>query len=763
MSTIKDIAERAGVSTATVSCALNGTKPVKEATRQKILQAAAELNYIPNAAARELKSHSTKTIGIILNDIKSKFHSDLFISLSTEFQRNGYLIEVAFSNDQPQVEHQNIDRILSKNVDGLVLISCQNEHSSFFTKRLPTLKIPVLFVERNPAGLAPNYIGYNTQETGWRIANELLEKNYSRVAVFCGPDLYSSEQAFARGFRQSFADHRIPLGYLNIYHIDPTKDTAFRLGLSCFSEDLPQAVICSTREITDGVLLAAKFLDLKIPDNLCCISINEESWDTFSYESGLLMISRSSTAFGESIAKKMLDLLNNPFTADQVYMEFDDKLNCLEQIPAPEDILPYSNPKLDDENAKELTIMMAETGSLRALELLSRSFERETGIHLKFEYYPQAKLLNEIVKQTTSGGKHDILAYDAPWLEYLYQNLCLADLREFRDTYGYDPNTCFPEVQRNVMINKRMYGIPINAGSQILFYRKDLFENPAIQEAYRQQFQLSLRPPRTWTEFNNIAKFFTQNYRAESPVPYGVSISGVLTSIDPEILTRLWAFGGSPWDSYGYPSLNTPANRNGFLSVKETFQYAHPDSLHRSLEQAMEDFINGQSAMLITFTEFASKIAAMNRNTLFNKVGYYKIPGNATVACGWSFGMNPFTPKRDAVFKYFSWLNRQSTSYFMTVLHGASQCMDSYHNHELKAMYPWLSYIEQSILTSQRRATVFRKNRLEVNPFEMSEILLTAMEKILKEEVDIDTILDEAQKEAVRIYTMYGNKGRSKI
>lgn len=763
MSTIKDIAERVGVSTATVSCALSGTKPVKEATKKKILQAAREMNYIPNAAARELKAHSTKTIGIILTDIKSKFHSDLFISLSTEFQKNGYLIEVAFSNDQPQIEKQNIDRMLSKNVDGLVLISCQNGNSTFFRNRLSNLDIPVLFMERNPAGLAKNYIGYNNLETGWRISNSLIKKNYSRIAVFCGPDLYSSEQAFSKGFKQSFADHHLSSENLSIYHLDPTKDAAFRIGLACLSENPPQAVICTTREITDGVLLAARCLNLKIPQNLCCISINEESWDTFSYDSGLLVISRSSSAFGETIAKKMLNLLNNPYTADQVYMEFEDKLSCLEQLRDPEEILSYSNPKLEQAETPELTILLAETGSLRALKLLSKSFEREKGIRLNFKFYSQQELLNEIIHQTASGGKHDIVAYDAPWLEYLYQNLCLADLREFQDTCNYDLSRCFPEIQRNVLVEKRMVGIPINGGSQLLFYRKDLFEAPEIQEAYRSQYQLSLRPPRTWTEFNNIARFFTKSYRHESPVNYGVSISGVVTSMDPEILSRIWSFGGSPWDSYGYPSLNTPANRNGFLSLKETLLYAKPNALQRSLEEATEDFLNGEAAMLITFTEFASKIASMNRNTLFNKIGYNRIPSNTTVACGWSFGMNPFSENRQAVYEYFSWLNRQSTSYFMTVLHGASQYRDSYHNQELRAMYPWLSITEQSILASQKRSGTYRKNRLEMNPFELSKILIHAMEQILEEDKDIDTILNEAQDEAIRVYIMHGNKSRSRI
>lgn len=78
-------------------------------------------------------------------------------------------------------------------------------------------------------------------------------------------------------------------------------------------------------------------------------------------------------------------------------------------------------------------------------------------------------------------------------------------------------------------------------------------------------------------------------------------------------------------------------------------------------------------------------------------------------------------------------------------------------------MYPWLSVTEQSIHASQKRTGPFRRSRLEMNPFEMSKILIHAMEEILDGKKDIDTILNEAQDEAVRIYIMYGNKSRSRV
>ena len=92
MVTIRDVAKKAGVSVATVSCALNGTKQVRPETRSRVLEAARALDYIPNSSARNLKIASSKVIGVILTDIKSQFHVDIFNSLSSYLQQRGYTI-----------------------------------------------------------------------------------------------------------------------------------------------------------------------------------------------------------------------------------------------------------------------------------------------------------------------------------------------------------------------------------------------------------------------------------------------------------------------------------------------------------------------------------------------------------------------------------------------------------------------------------------------------------------------------------------------
>ena len=146
MASIKEVAMLARVSPATVSNVLNQTKPVSAEKRERVLEAVRELNYLPNASARDLKRKTSKTIGIILTDINSRFHTDLFNALSSSIQQKGYSIQVAFTDDVINTEQEQIRRMLAQGVDGIILTSCQSDREADFWKGALAFRIPLIFV-----------------------------------------------------------------------------------------------------------------------------------------------------------------------------------------------------------------------------------------------------------------------------------------------------------------------------------------------------------------------------------------------------------------------------------------------------------------------------------------------------------------------------------------------------------------------------------------------------------------------------------------
>ena len=760
MTTIKDVAKKAGVSIATVSCALNGTKQVRPETKARVLAAARALDYIPNSSARNLKIASSKIIGVILTDIKSQFHVDIFNSLSSYLQQRGYTIQVAFSNELPGTERENIRLLLSQNICGLFLVTCQPEYSHFFASQLLKSRIPVIFMERVVKRLTTNYIGYNNYNITNEITTRLLDQGYRKIALVCGSLRFSSESDCVRGYAEAYSSAGTVANNDQICYTNMTKENAFQAYLKKFHNNPPEAILCTNREITDGVLLAIQYCGLKTPENLIIISFGEETWDNIAYNSGVYVVSRSASHMGELAAKKMLELLQEPNISDSFFIEMDES-----SIPTdfpPVSALKRPLPRTSCPSRK-LRILSCDIGSLNALRLLCTHFIQKTGISLEFTVLPQSQLLERISQSFTSlTDSFDLYTYDAPWLEYMVQNLCLSELREFIDSSGLDTSRFFAESRYNCMIGDRIYGIPITAGSQILFYRADLFEDPKLMSMFHEKYQISLRPPRTWTEFNNIAKFFTKKYNEDSPTEFGTSLAGgPEPELSPEIMIRLWGFGGGIWDSYGQPALNTVANANALANMVQTLNYVKPESMESTIEDTVDDFCNGKTAMLLSFTEFAQKISFQYHRSLRQRIGFYHIPSRRTASAGWSLGLNPFSPHREEAFEFLSWVCEQKTSFLLAVLNGAPQFVAPYHNHDLQRMYPWLPYSEASVHTSQKRNPPYQKTRLSVPPNVIDHILCAAFRKIVSSRVSIPLALEEAQAEAARIYTTYGHPVRS--
>ena len=270
MVTIRDVAKKAGVSVATVSCALNGTKQVRPETRSRVLEAARALDYIPNSSARNLKIASSKVIGVILTDIKSQFHVDIFNSLSSYLQQRGYTIQVAFSNELPGTERENIRLLLSQNVCGLFLVTCQPEYSNFFASQLLKSRIPVIFMERVVKRLTTNYIGYNNYNITHELVTRLLNQGYRKIALVCGSLRFSSESDCVRGYAEAYSSAGTVANSDFICYTNMTKENAFQAYLKKFHNNPPEAVLCTNREITDGALLAIQYCGPENPGKSHC-------------------------------------------------------------------------------------------------------------------------------------------------------------------------------------------------------------------------------------------------------------------------------------------------------------------------------------------------------------------------------------------------------------------------------------------------------------------------------------------------------------
>ena len=227
MATLKDVAKDAGVSIATVSCYLSGSKPVRASTRLKIQESIEKLKYIPNASARNLKSPQSRLVGVVLTDIDDLYHAEIFKGISSSLQSEGYSASVAFSNNLPDKECTIINDFISQNAAGLLIITCQPQNTEFFQNRLLNFRIPTVFLERIPQDLDACLAGFQNEKTAFYLTDALLEKGYRHIALVCGPSYFTSEHDCILGYQRAFAQRGIPWDDSLICTTNMTQEDAF--------------------------------------------------------------------------------------------------------------------------------------------------------------------------------------------------------------------------------------------------------------------------------------------------------------------------------------------------------------------------------------------------------------------------------------------------------------------------------------------------------------------------------------------------------
>ena len=183
MITIKDVAKRAGVASSTVSCVLNGKDNVSELTRQKVLGAASELNYVKHGPASELKRKSTQTIGVMVHDMSSPYFSDLVPGIESAIKSHGYDLIVCSSMGG---EKSTANRyIREKRIDGAIVIA-QDIPDELLTEAAAR-EFPIVVMDRQLANEHIVNVLMDDEQGGYLATKYLIDQGHRTIAYINGP------------------------------------------------------------------------------------------------------------------------------------------------------------------------------------------------------------------------------------------------------------------------------------------------------------------------------------------------------------------------------------------------------------------------------------------------------------------------------------------------------------------------------------------------------------------------------------------------
>jgi LacI family transcriptional regulator len=273
--TINDVAKIAGVSKATVSRVLNGSKPVSEDIRNKVMKVVQETNYKPSSLARSLVSKKTNIFGIIIPDVSNPFFSELVKGVQMTANENGYNILLCNTYDEFDKEMEYLNILDDKEVDGIIFLTSKIEekHKEFFS----SYKNPTVTVSRRFEDMPISSVDIDNFSAAYEVMNYLINLNHKKIAMIRGP-LYDKSTGYDRykGYEKALEDSNINLDEnLVVEGKFKVKDGYNAMSKLLTLKELPTAVFCACDEMAIGAIKCIYESGFKVPEDISVVGFDD--------------------------------------------------------------------------------------------------------------------------------------------------------------------------------------------------------------------------------------------------------------------------------------------------------------------------------------------------------------------------------------------------------------------------------------------------------------------------------------------------------
>jgi len=308
---LKDIALDLNVSVGTVSKVLRDHPDIGAETRARVLKRMSEVNYRPNLAARALVTGRSYIIGLVVPDLVHPFFGQVAKALSRVLRKKGYSLVLSSYEGDPELELQEIDQLLTRRVDALILASAQSASGGF--RRIAEHKTPFVLVDRRFAGFAANFVGVDDSGVGSIVATHLIGIGCRRIAHIGGPQV-STAIGRAEGFRRAMAARGRAVRPEYVIMREHGDDAGEAIGYSAMKQLLcldphPDGVFCYNDPTAMGAMKAVLEAGLRIPEDVALAGCGNVTYAEF-LRVPLTSVDQQSDAIGEQAAKMALQLLS---------------------------------------------------------------------------------------------------------------------------------------------------------------------------------------------------------------------------------------------------------------------------------------------------------------------------------------------------------------------------------------------------------------------------------------------------------------------
>ncbi len=309
--TIREVAQQAEVSMATVSRVLNGSTSVDPILAERVHAAAAHLKYQPSQVARMLAGQGSTLIGLLVTDMHNPFFLDLIRGVEEVAQQHGYLVVVCNTLENSQKEARYLEVLAREPIAGAIVVPTQGHIAGI--EYLKERHIPFVAVDRRVEDRSIDCVVIDNTAAAREAVNHLIANGYRRIGVLAGLRSVTNMNERVAGYRQALQNASIPReALLEQRGLLVGGDVGFRLAKKLLDLDPPvDAIFAANNRLTIGALQAIYACGKRIPDDVALVGFDETQWAIPEVIS-LTTVLQSAYELGSAAANRLIQRLQKP-------------------------------------------------------------------------------------------------------------------------------------------------------------------------------------------------------------------------------------------------------------------------------------------------------------------------------------------------------------------------------------------------------------------------------------------------------------------
>jgi LacI family transcriptional regulator, galactose operon repressor len=277
--TIRDVALRAGVSVATASNVVNGARPVGEASRLKVLEAIAALDYRLDRAASALRGRSTRLVGAVVPDIANVFFASLVHGVEALAERDGYDLLIVSTGEDTAKERRRVEALVARRIDGLIVVPVSDDSMAARKggpdgSRLP----PTVLVDRGARASGFDTVRADCEAGGYAAARHLIDLGHRDIAVLAHSKRLDNVEQRIAGCRRALGEAGLDGRDRIIYGGHDLESLRSTIEIEVNRTDRPTAIFAPTNVCALAAIKAARGLGLEIPGDLSIVGFDDFDW-----------------------------------------------------------------------------------------------------------------------------------------------------------------------------------------------------------------------------------------------------------------------------------------------------------------------------------------------------------------------------------------------------------------------------------------------------------------------------------------------------